>query len=106
MVKVTPNLILKTIKGMTLYKQDKKDMVADINFSKHAKRQIEKYIKGTYDKQLSDALNKQIRIYSPQKLLKTLQQAKILPKLRQMLNVVLDNQPVTDYLRFCLKPFL
>ena len=71
-------------------------MVTDISFSKHARRQIGKYIKGTYHKQLSDALNKQIHIYSPQKLLKTLQQAKILPKLRQMLNVVLDNPPVTD----------
>ena len=69
---------------MTLYKKDKKDMVTDISFSKHARRQIGKYIKGTYHKQLSNALNKQIHIYSPQKLLKTLQQAKILPKLRQI----------------------
>ena len=103
MVKVTPNLVLKTIKGMTLYKKDKKDMVTDISFSKHARRQIGKYIKGTYHKQLSNALNKQIHIYSPQKLLKTLQQAKILPKLRQMLNVVLDNPPVTDLAAACLK---
>jgi hypothetical protein len=73
-----------------------KKLLTDATFSKHAKRQIEKYIKGTYHKQLSDALNKQIRIYSPQKLLKTLQEKKILPKLKQMLNVSLKNKPVTD----------
>jgi hypothetical protein len=46
--------------------------------------------------QLSNAFNKPIHIYSPQKLLQPLQQAKILPKLRQSLNVALDKQPVTD----------
>ena len=83
---------LKTNGRLTFHKK----MVTDVNFSKHAKRQIGKYTKGTYQKELSKALNKPVHLYSPQRLLKTLQQAKILPKLRQVLNVSLDNPPVTD----------
>ena len=64
---------LKTNKQLTFHKK----MVTDVNFSKHAKRQIGKYTKGTYQKELSKALNKPVHLYSPQKLLKTLQQAKI-----------------------------
>jgi hypothetical protein len=73
-----------------------KKMVTDISFSKHARRQIGKHIKGAYDKSLSTTLNKPIHIYHPGKLLQILQEKKILPKLRQVLNVALDNQPVTD----------
>ena len=71
-------------------------LVTDFSFSKHTKRLIGTHIKGAYHKQLSSTLKKPIHLYSPQKLLKTLQQAKILPKLRQVLNVALDNPPVTD----------
>ena len=73
-----------------------KTLLTDATFSKHARRQIRKHVKGTYDESLSSALNKPVHLYSPQTLLKTLQQAKILPKLRQVLNVALDNPPVTD----------
>ena len=73
-----------------------KTLLTDATFSKHAKRQIRKHVKGTYAKSLSSAFNKPVHLYSPQTLLKTLQQAKILPKLRQVLNVALDNHPITD----------
>ena len=73
-----------------------KTLLTDATFSKHAKRQIRKHVKGTYAKSLSSAFNKPVHLYSPQTLLKTLQQAKILPKLRQVLNVALKNKPVTD----------
>jgi hypothetical protein len=71
-------------------------MVTDISFSKYAKHQIGKHIKGSYNKILSNALNKPIHIYSPQKLLQTLQQTNLLPKLRQALKVASDTQVVTD----------
>ena len=87
-----PIVTLKAKNKLTFHEK----MVTDISFSKHTKRQIGKHIKGTYEKSLSTALNKPIHIYHPGKLLQILQEKKILPKLRQVLNVALDNQPVTD----------
>ena len=46
-----------------------KTLLTDATFSKHAKRQIRKHVKGTYDKSLSSALNKPVHLYSPQTLL-------------------------------------
>ena len=84
MVKI--NIVtLKTNNQLTF----NKTLLTDATFSKHAKRQIEKYIKGSYNKSLSTALNKPIHIYDPQKLLQTLQQTKLLPKLRCSLRTVL-----------------
>ena len=82
MVKVTP---LKT-----LPKEDKKDMVADIHFSKHARRQIGKYIKGVYRIQTSNPLNKQIHLYSPQKLLNVAPPVTDLEAAKQIVNVFKD----------------
>ena len=69
-------------------------LVTDFSFSKHTKRLIGTHIKGAYHKQLSSTLKKPLHLYSPQKLLQTLQQTKLLPKLRCSLRTVLST--VTD----------